>query len=67
MIEMVTKEKFYKDSRHDPLRPAVPKDLRASHAGSSVAPAAAPSRTTRSGGASSASSINNGFLKIMPH
>jgi hypothetical protein len=54
------------DSRHDPLRPAVPKDLRASHAGSSIAPAAAPSHTTRSGGASSASSINSGFLKIMP-
>jgi hypothetical protein len=62
-IEMVTKEKFYKDSRHDPLRPAVPKDPRASHAGSSAAPAAAP-HTTRSGGASSASSTNNGFLKM---
>jgi hypothetical protein len=60
MIEMVTKEKFYNDSRHDPLRPAVPKDLMASHAGSF----AAPSRTTRSGGASSASSTNNGFLKM---
>jgi hypothetical protein len=34
MIEMVTKEKIYKDSRHDPLHPAVPKDLRASHVGS---------------------------------
>jgi hypothetical protein len=60
MIEMTTKEKFYKDSRHDPLHPAVPKDPRASHAGSS----AAPSRTTRSGGASSASSTNNDFLKM---
>jgi hypothetical protein len=39
----------------------VPKDPRASHAGSS---AAAPSRTTRSGGASSASSTNSGFLKM---
>jgi hypothetical protein len=37
MIEMVTKEKFYKGSRHDPLRPAVPKNLRASHAGSATA------------------------------
>jgi hypothetical protein len=60
MIEMVTKKKFYKDSRHDPLRPAVPKDPRASCAGSS----AAPSCTTRSGGASSASNTNNGFLKM---
>jgi hypothetical protein len=60
MIEMVTKEKFYKDSRHDPLRPAVPKDLRASRAGFSAAPA----HTTRSGGASSASSTNNCFLKM---
>jgi hypothetical protein len=50
MIEMVTKEKFYKDSRHDPLRPAVPKDPRISHASASTS--AAP-RTTRSGGASS--------------
>ena len=49
MIEMVTKEKFYKDSRHDPLRPAVPKDPRASHASSSPA----PSHTTHSGDASS--------------
>jgi hypothetical protein len=61
MIEMVTKEKFYKDSRHDPLRPAVPKDPRASHAGSSAAPTAAP---TLIGGASSASSTNNGFVKM---
>jgi hypothetical protein len=61
MIEMVIKEKFYNDSRHDPLCPVVPKDPRASRAGSS---AAAPSRTTRSGGASSASSTNSGFLKI---
>jgi hypothetical protein len=47
MIESVAKEKFYKDVHHDSLCPAVPKDPRASHAGS----AAAPSRTTRSGGA----------------
>jgi hypothetical protein len=64
MIEMVTKEKFYKDSRHDPLCPAVPKDLRASRAGSSAAPAAAPSHITRSGGASFASSTNDSFLKM---
>jgi hypothetical protein len=42
----------------------VPKDLRASCAGSSVAPAAAPSRTIHSGGASFASSTNSGFLKM---
>jgi hypothetical protein len=63
MIEIVTKEKFYKDSRQDSLYPAVPKDPRASHAGSSTAPVAAP-RTTYSGGASSASSTNNSFLKM---
>jgi hypothetical protein len=61
MIEMVTKEKFYKDSRHDPLRPAMPKDLGTSRASylASMAP-----RTTHSGGASSASSTNNDFLKM---
>jgi hypothetical protein len=42
MIESMAHEKFNKDVRHDSLRPAVPKDLRASRAGSS----AAPSRTT---------------------
>jgi hypothetical protein len=61
MIEMVTKEKFYKDSRHDPLRPVVPKDPRTSHA--SALASAAP-RTTRIGGASSASSTNYVFLKM---
>jgi hypothetical protein len=60
MIEMVTKEKFYKDSRHDALHPTVHKDLRASRAGSS----AAPSRTAHSSGASSASSTNSGILKM---
>jgi hypothetical protein len=63
MIEMVTKEKFYKDSRHDPLRPVVPKDSRASRASSSSA-AAPPSHTTHKDGASSTSSTNNGFLKM---
>jgi hypothetical protein len=61
MIEVVTKKKFYKDSRHDPLRPAVPKDLRTSRA--SASSSTAP-RTTHSGGASSASSTNSGFLKM---
>jgi hypothetical protein len=51
MIEYVAQEKFYKDVRHDSLRPAMPKDPRASRASSSVA---TPSRTTRSGGAPSA-------------
>jgi hypothetical protein len=61
MIEMVTKKKFYKDSRHDPLCPVVPKGLRTYCASvlSHVAPC-----TTRNGGASSASSTNSGFLKM---
>jgi hypothetical protein len=63
MIEVVSHEKFYKDVRHDPLRPAVPKDPR-THRASSSTPAAAPSRTTRSGGAFSASSSNIGILKM---
>jgi hypothetical protein len=50
-IEFVAQEKFYKDVCHDSLYPIVPKDPRASHAGSSVAPPAAPSSTTHSGGA----------------
>jgi hypothetical protein len=61
MIEVVTKEKFYKDSRHDPLHPAVPKDPR-THRASASAPVAL--RTSHSGGASSASSTNSGFLKM---
>jgi hypothetical protein len=63
MIEVVTHEKFYKDVAHEPLRPAVPKDPRAPRASSS-APAVAPSRSTCSGGASSTSSTNTGFLKM---
>jgi hypothetical protein len=31
MIETVAHEKFYKDIKHDPLRPAVPKDPRTHH------------------------------------
>jgi hypothetical protein len=58
----MAQEKFYKDVRHDSLRPAVPKDPRASHASSSTAPAAAP-HTTCSGGAPSAPAINSGILK----
>jgi hypothetical protein len=65
MIELVAQEKFYKDVRHDTLRPAVPKDPRASHAGSSAAPAVAPSRTTYSGGAPSALATNSGILKML--
>jgi hypothetical protein len=61
MIETVTKEKFNKDSRHDPLRPVGPKDPRTSRASASTSTAP---RITRSGGASSASSTNNDFLKM---
>jgi hypothetical protein len=61
MIESVTHEKFYKDVRHDSVHPAVPKDPRASRAGSS----AAPSRTTHSGGAPSTPAINSGILKML--
>jgi hypothetical protein len=46
---------------HDSLCPAVPKDPRASRAGSS----AAPSHTTRSGGAPSAPAPNSGILKML--
>jgi hypothetical protein len=62
MIEYVAQEKFYKDVRHDSLRLAVPKDSRASRAGSS---AATPSRTTRSGGSPSAPVTNSSILKML--
>jgi hypothetical protein len=65
MIESVAQENFYKDVRHDSLHPAVPKDPRASRAGSSTTPAAAPSHTTRSGGAPSAPATNSGILKML--
>jgi hypothetical protein len=65
MIKSVAQEKFYTDVCHDTLRPAVPKGSRASHAGSSTAPATAPSRTTRSGGAPSAPALNSGILKML--
>jgi hypothetical protein len=65
MIESMTQEKFYKDVRHDSLCPAVPKDPRAYRAGSSAAPAAAPSCTTRSGGALSAPALNSDILKML--
>jgi hypothetical protein len=61
MIESVVQEKFYKDVCHDSLHPTVLKDPRASHAGSY----AAPSRTTRSGGAPSAPATNSGILKML--
>jgi hypothetical protein len=60
MIESVAQ-----DVCHDSLRPAVPKDPRASRAGSSTAPTAAPSRTTHSGGAPSAPAPNSGILKML--
>jgi hypothetical protein len=65
MIESVAQEKFYKDVRHDSLRPAMPKDPRASHAGSSAAPTATPSRTTCSGCAPSAPATNSGILNML--
>jgi hypothetical protein len=65
MIESVAQEKFYKDVCHGSLRHAVPKDPSASCAGSSAAPAAAPSHTTRSGGAPSAPAINSSILKML--
>jgi hypothetical protein len=61
MIESMAQEKFYKDVHHDSLHPAVPKDPRASHAGSS----AAPSCTTRSGGAPFAPATNSSILKML--
>jgi hypothetical protein len=50
---------------YDSLRPAVPKDPRTSRAGSSAAPATAPSLTTRSGGSPSALSPNSSILKML--
>jgi hypothetical protein len=63
MIKVVTREKFYKDVAQESLRPVVPKDLRTHHA-SSLAPPVASSHTTDSGGATSASSTNTGFMKM---
>jgi hypothetical protein len=65
MIESVAQEKFYKDVCHDSLRPAVPKDPRASRAGSSATPTAAPSHTTRGDGGPSAPATNFGILKML--
>jgi hypothetical protein len=65
MIESVAQEKFYKDVRHDSLHPAVPKDPKASHAGSSTALAAAPSHTTRSGGAPSTPATYSSIMKML--
>jgi hypothetical protein len=50
---------------HDSLRPAVPKDPRTSHAGSSTAPTASPSHITHSGGGPSAPAPNFGILKML--
>jgi hypothetical protein len=62
MIEYVAHEKFYKDVRHDSLRPVVPKDPRASRAGFSTT---AASHTTHSGSAPSAPATNSGILKVL--
>jgi hypothetical protein len=61
MIESVEQKKFYKDVCHDSLCPTVPKDLRASRAGSF----AAPSCTTHSGGASFGTAPNSSILKML--
>jgi hypothetical protein len=61
MIKFMAHEKFYKDVCHDSLCPTMPKDSRASRAGSSAAPA----RTTHSGGAPSAPVLNSGILKML--
>jgi hypothetical protein len=63
MIEVVTWDKFYKDVAHEPLHPVVPKDPR-THRASSSAPPVASFHITRSGGASSTSSTNTGFMKM---
>jgi hypothetical protein len=67
MIESVAQEKFYKNVRHDSLRPIVPKDLWASCAGSSYSAVAVapPSCTTHGAGASSAPSANSDILKML--
>jgi hypothetical protein len=62
MIEVVAHEKLYKDVKHESLRPTVPKDPRTLRASST--PAVAPSRTTHTGGASSAPRVNSGILKM---
>jgi hypothetical protein len=54
MIETVAHKKFYKDVKHEPLHPTVPKDPR-THRTASPPPVVAPSRSTRSSGASSSS------------
>jgi hypothetical protein len=60
MMKVVTKEKFYKNVAHEPLRPTVPNDLRTHRASSST-----PSRTTHSGGVSSSiPGLNSSILKI---
>jgi hypothetical protein len=61
MIKSVAQMKFYKDVRHDSLSHAVPMDPRASRA----APTAAPSCTTRIGGATFAPTTNSGILKML--
>jgi hypothetical protein len=53
MIETVAHEKFYKDVKHEPLRPTVPKDPRTHHTASPLVEAS--SRFTCSSGASSSS------------
>jgi hypothetical protein len=63
MIETVAHEKLYKDVKHEPLCPAVPKDPMTHHT-ASPPPAVAPSCSTRNGGASSSSMQGFGMLKM---
>jgi hypothetical protein len=63
MIEVVAHERFYKDVAHESLHPIVPKDPM-TYCTTSPLLAVASSRTTHSGGVSSSSSVNSGFLKI---
>jgi hypothetical protein len=63
MIEVVAHERFYKDLTHEPLRPAIPKPP--AHRHISPPPDVAPTRTIHRGGASSSSSSNSGFLKML--
>jgi hypothetical protein len=63
MIETVAHEKFYKDVKHEPLRPAVPKDPRTHHTASPPLDVV-PSCSTCSGGASSSSAQGSGMLKM---
>jgi hypothetical protein len=65
MIEYMVQEKFYKNVCYDSLRPVVPNDPMASHAGPSATPVVAPSHTICSGGTPSAPPLNSDILKML--